>query len=58
MIVSSVFLLLLTYTAGNLWYTGLPKESTVLGTRLEGLAPVIRFLNPGPFGLKEVGMFD
>ncbi|KAF9525053.1 oligopeptide transporter [Crepidotus variabilis] len=53
MTVSSVFLLLLTYTAGNGWYAIFPKETLVQGTRFEKFAPVIRFVNPGPFGLKE-----
>jgi len=52
--VSSVFLLLLTYSAGNAWATVFPKESWVEGTPFESLSLLFRFINPGPFSLKEV----
>ena len=52
--VSTVFLLLLIYSAGNAWAKVIPRRETVIGTRLEGLAGFFHFLNPGPFGIKEV----
>ena len=54
MSVSNVFLLLLIYTSGNGWALFFPKRSWVIGTRLESLAPVIDFINPGRFFIKEV----
>lgn len=53
MTVSMVFLLLLTYTAGNTWAKVLPTKKMVTGTRFEALGPILEILNPGPFGLKE-----
>jgi hypothetical protein len=55
MSVSAVFLMLLIYTTGNGWAKLFPKLSWVVGTRLESLAPIFNFINPGPFSLKEVG---
>lgn len=54
MTVSSVFILLIIYTVGNAWAKFLPRSSWVRGTRLEFLTPVIVFVNPGEFSLKEV----
>lgn len=54
MSISTVFLLLIIYSFGILWAAVLPKPSLVEGTRWAHLAPIIRFINPGPFGLKEV----
>lgn len=54
MSVSSVFMLLVIYTFGNAWATFLPRDTWVKGTRLEFLTPVIVFINPGEFKLKEV----
>jgi len=54
MTVSMVFLLLLTYTAGNAWAKFLPTKRMVIGTRFEALGSILEVLNPGPFGLKEV----
>ena len=54
MAVSRVFLMLLIYTIGNAWALFFPKRSWVVGTRLELLAPVFNFINPGPFSIKEV----
>lgn len=54
--VSTVFLLLLIYTFGNLWATILPRASLVEGTRLARFGPLLHFINPGAFGLKEVCM--
>ena len=54
MSVSSVFLLLLIHTVGNGWALFFPKRSWVVGTRLESLGPVLDFINPGPFSIKEV----
>ncbi|KAK0452510.1 peptide transporter MTD1 [Armillaria borealis] len=53
MTVSTVFLLLVLYSIGVAWAAFLPKRSWVEGTRLQSLAPVLEFINPGPFGLKE-----
>ena len=57
MTVSTVFLLLIIYTTGNGWAKLFPRRSWVVGTRLERLAPVFHFINPGPFSLKEVRNF-
>ena len=54
MTVSTVFLLLLIYTFGTAWAQFLPRGSTVEGTSFAKLGPVLGFINPGPFGLKEV----
>ncbi|KAK2461189.1 hypothetical protein APHAL10511_006716 [Amanita phalloides] len=53
MTISSVFLLLLIYTCGNAWAALLPRREAVVGTRLEFLASVIHFINPGKFSIKE-----
>ncbi|KAL0578071.1 hypothetical protein V5O48_003933 [Marasmius crinis-equi] len=50
--VSTVFLLLITYTIGE-FMAKLPTRSTVEGTRFQALGPFFHFINPGPFGLKE-----
>ena len=54
MSVSTVFLLLIIYTLGNAWATCFPKRTLVEGTRFSKLAPLLGFVNPGPFTLKEV----
>ena len=36
------------------WSVVLPRGSSVAGTRFERLAPVLDFINPGEFRLKEV----
>ncbi|KAL0058232.1 hypothetical protein AAF712_015099 [Marasmius tenuissimus] len=51
--VSTVFLLLVTYTVGELMAKILPGRSTVEGTRFQFLGPFFHALNPGPFKLKE-----
>lgn len=56
MSVSTVFLLLIIYTIGNAWARFLPRASLVEGTRFESLAPIISFINPGEFMLKEVSV--
>ncbi|KAG7448856.1 oligopeptide transporter [Guyanagaster necrorhizus] len=53
MSVSTVFLLLVLYSIGLAWATFLPRRAWVEGTRLQKLAPVLEFINPGSFGLKE-----
>ncbi|PPR06785.1 hypothetical protein CVT24_011285 [Panaeolus cyanescens] len=53
MSVSTVFLLLLTYTAGNAWAKILPTRTVVDGVPLSKLGRVIHFINPGPFTIKE-----
>jgi OPT oligopeptide transporter protein len=52
--VSSVFLLLISYTLGNVWAKCLPRKTMVVGTWFEFLGPTLDFINPGPFTLKEV----
>ena len=53
--VSSTFLLLLIYTLGIAWANFLPRRSWVERySRLRWLGPIIEFVNPGDFGLKEV----
>ncbi|KZT71957.1 OPT superfamily oligopeptide transporter [Daedalea quercina L-15889] len=51
--VSSVFLLLLIYSFGTAWAKFLPRGSLVEGTRLAWLGPVLDFVNPGEFRIKE-----
>ncbi|KAF9269595.1 oligopeptide transporter [Marasmius fiardii PR-910] len=51
--VSTVFLLLITYTIGEVMANFLPRRSTVEGTRLQFLGPALHVINPGPFQLKE-----
>ncbi|KAH7340612.1 oligopeptide transporter [Rhizoctonia solani] len=50
--VSGIFLLLLVYTIGNAWAILLPRPEQ-FQNRISWLVPIIRILNPGPFGLKE-----
>jgi len=52
--VSTVFLLLIIYTFGNAWAKCLPRRTLVEGTAFEILAPILDFVNPGAFTLKEV----
>ncbi|KIK93983.1 hypothetical protein PAXRUDRAFT_143839 [Paxillus rubicundulus Ve08.2h10] len=52
-LVSTVFLLLLIYTAGLTWAKFLPQRSLVEGTRFERLGPIFEFINPGEFKIKE-----
>ena len=54
MTVSTVFLLLIIYTVGTVWAKYLPRASWVESTRFAGLAPVLQFINPGEFRIKEV----
>lgn len=54
MSVSGVFLLLITFSFGQLWARVLPRREWVAGTRFERLGRYVHFVNPGPFGLKEV----
>ncbi|EPT05439.1 hypothetical protein FOMPIDRAFT_1027098 [Fomitopsis schrenkii] len=51
--VSTVFLLLLVYSTGVAWANVLPRGSSVRGTRLARFAPVLDFVNPGEFKIKE-----
>ncbi|EPQ56339.1 oligopeptide transporter [Gloeophyllum trabeum ATCC 11539] len=53
MSVSTVFLLLLIYSIGFAWATFLPRGTFAERIGLPRLAPVLDFINPGPFGLKE-----
>ena len=39
---------------GKGWAKLFPESSRVVGTRLESFAPVLHFINPGPFSIKEV----
>jgi hypothetical protein len=49
-----VFLLLVIYSFGIIWATFMPKRYVVEGTRFERLGPVLHFINPGKFQIKEV----
>ncbi|PSR90579.1 hypothetical protein PHLCEN_2v4872 [Hermanssonia centrifuga] len=51
--VSTVFLLLLIYSVGTAWAAILPRATWVEGTRFARLAPILHFINPGDFHLKE-----
>ncbi|KAF9242072.1 OPT oligopeptide transporter protein-domain-containing protein [Melanogaster broomeanus] len=51
--VSTVFLLLLVYSVGVAWAKFIPHRSWVQGTRFEMFGPIIEFVNPGEFGIKE-----
>lgn len=51
---STVFLLLLIYCLGTAWAACLPQVEWVEDTRFAWLAPVVKFINPGEFRLKEV----
>ena len=51
-----MFLLLIIYSLGIFWSKFLPDHSLVEGTRFERLGPVLDFVNPGVFRLKEVGL--
>ncbi|EJD50718.1 oligopeptide transporter [Auricularia subglabra TFB-10046 SS5] len=52
--VSSVFLLLVIYTWGRLWER-MPRRETFEGRGkvCARLAPIVHFINPGDFGMKE-----
>ncbi|KAI6040852.1 OPT oligopeptide transporter protein-domain-containing protein [Pisolithus marmoratus] len=50
--VPTVFLLLLVYSWGLAWAKFIPRRSSVEGTRLEKLGPILEFLNPGEFRIK------
>lgn len=52
--VSVTFLQLLVYSTGLFWAAFLPRASWVEGNRLASLAPLLSFINPGRFTLKEV----
>ncbi|KAL0580004.1 hypothetical protein V5O48_002007 [Marasmius crinis-equi] len=51
--VSTVFLLLVTYTIGEFMAKALPRRSSVEGTKFQALGPIFHVLNPGPFQMKE-----
>ncbi|KAF9492268.1 oligopeptide transporter [Pleurotus eryngii] len=51
--VSVTFLQLLVYSTGLFWAAFLPRASWVEGNRLASLAPLLSFINPGRFMLKE-----
>lgn len=52
--VSTSFLLLLIYTAGNVWARIFPRRSWVEGTRFHSIGFLLHFINPGEFRIKEV----
>ena len=54
---STVFLLLLIYSIGTAWAAFLPRASWVENTRFSRLAPVLNWINPGEFRVKEVIVF-
>ncbi|WWC59398.1 uncharacterized protein I303_101953 [Kwoniella dejecticola CBS 10117] len=52
----SIFLVLIAYVLGNAWARVLPTKSFVerrLPNQARWLAPIVHFINPGHFGLKE-----
>ncbi|KAI9059790.1 oligopeptide transporter [Trametes sanguinea] len=51
--VSTVFLLLLIYSCGIAWAKYFPSAKWVEGTRFARLAPILHFINPGEFRIKE-----
>lgn len=51
---STVFLLLLIYSVGVAWSKILPRRGLVEGTRFGKFGPVLEFINPGEFRIKEV----
>lgn len=52
-LVSTIFLLLLSYSVGLAWAKFVPRRSSVEGTRFERLGPILDFFNPGEFKIKE-----
>ncbi|KIM70811.1 hypothetical protein SCLCIDRAFT_101231 [Scleroderma citrinum Foug A] len=52
--VSVVFLLLFVYSAGSAWLKIPPWHESVERTRFAKLGPVLEFINPGEFRIKEV----
>jgi OPT oligopeptide transporter protein len=53
--ISAIFLLLFVFTIGKAWARFLPTGETFKHhSKLAWLAPIAHFVNPGPFGLKEV----
>ncbi|KIM57237.1 hypothetical protein SCLCIDRAFT_1143537 [Scleroderma citrinum Foug A] len=51
--VSGVFLLLLIHSVGVAWSKILPRRESVERTRYAKLGPVLGFINPGEFRIKE-----
>ncbi|KAF8508624.1 OPT oligopeptide transporter protein-domain-containing protein [Hysterangium stoloniferum] len=52
--ISSIFILLLIYTLGKGWARFLPSGKTFENhPALSRLAPIVQFINPGNFGIKE-----
>ncbi|KAH9890519.1 oligopeptide transporter [Cubamyces lactineus] len=51
--VSTVFLLLLIYSVGVAWAKYFPRAEWVKDTRFARLGPVLHFINPGEFRIKE-----
>ena len=52
--VSSVFLLLLIHSVGVVWSKVLPRRESVERTVYAKFGPVLGFINPGEFRIKEV----
>ena len=52
--ISSIFLLLLIYGVGVAWSKVLPRCESVERTWYAKLGPILRFVNPGEFRIKEV----
>lgn len=51
--VSTVFLLLSVYSAGLAWSKVLPRRESVERTRFAKFGPLLEFINPGEFRIKE-----
>jgi hypothetical protein len=45
--------MLVVWTFGQLWAAVIPNGDRFKGTRLARLAPILNFVNPGPFRIKE-----
>jgi hypothetical protein len=52
--ISGVFLQLVIWTFGRAWELVVPTGARIRGTRLGALAPILDFINPGTFRIKEV----
>jgi hypothetical protein len=56
--ISGVFLQLIIWSFGRAWEYIIPRGSKVQGTRFAGLVPILDFLNPGEFRIKEVNIIS
>jgi hypothetical protein len=54
--ITGVFLLLIIWVFGVAWAKVFPRAEWVEGTRYASFAPVLHFINPGEFRIKEVNL--